>query len=316
MKVVHTSAAERGQIYVPMVNWALMVACVGLVLGFRTSTALAAAYGVAVTMTMVITTLLYYLVVRDRFKWSLWQAAALCGFFLVVDLAFFGANIPKIPHDGWCPIVAGGIVFAVLTTWFTGRNIVRDRTQRGRTRLDEFLETVWEEPPARDEGTAVYLYGVSGMAPPPMIYNLRSNHVFHERVLAVNVVTDRVPRVRPDNRVREEEHPARRHPGGAALRVHGTARRRRGPPPPLRRRPAGDDILPGTRIGGRHRTEEHGDLARAPLHLPAQERDRCSRLLRPTNRPRDGDLDPGRTLTRDGTRVSSTILWQRAPRSD
>lgn len=207
MKVVHTSAAERGQIYVPMVNWALMVACVGLVLGFRTSTALAAAYGVAVTMTMVITTLLFYLVVRDRFKWSLWKAAALCGSFLVVDLAFFGANIPKIPHGGWFPIVVGGIVFAVLTTWFTGRKIVRDRTQRGRTPLDEFLETVWEEPPARVEGTAVYLYGVSGMAPPPMIYNLRSNHVFHERVLAVNVVTDRVPRVRAENRVREEEHP-------------------------------------------------------------------------------------------------------------
>lgn len=207
MKVVHTSAAERGQIYVPMVNWGLMVACVGLVLGFRTSTALAAAYGVAVTMTMVITTLLYYLVVRDRFEWSLWRAAALCGFLLAVDLAFFGANIPKIPHGGWFPLVAGGIVFAVLTTWFTGRNIVRDRTERGRTPLDEFLETVWKEPPARVEGTAVYLYGVSGMAPPPMIYNLRSNHVFHERVLAVNVVTDRVPRVRPENRVREEQHP-------------------------------------------------------------------------------------------------------------
>lgn len=207
VKVVNTSSQERGQIYVPAVNWTLMIACVGLVIGFRSSTALAAAYGVAVTLTMVITTLLYYLVVRDRFEWSFGRSVALCGTFLAVDLAFFGANIPKIPHGGWFPLVVGGAVFTVLTTWSTGRRIVRARTRRGRIPLDTFLDSVWQHPPTRVPGTAIYLYGISGMAPPPLIYNFRSNHVFHERVLAVNVVTDRVPRVHAARRVRETEHP-------------------------------------------------------------------------------------------------------------
>ena len=205
MKVVHTSATERGQIYVPAVNWILMVACVGLVIGFRTSTALAAAYGVAVTMTMVITTVLYYLVIRDRLKWSLLAAASLCGFFLLVDLAFFGANLEKIPHGGWFPIIVGGIVFTVLTTWYTGRNIVRDRTRRGRTPMDAFLEHLMENPPQRVEGTAVYMFGTPRMAPPALLYNVRANHVLHEHILCVSVVTDRVPRRHPVERVVTED---------------------------------------------------------------------------------------------------------------
>lgn len=201
MRIVHTSAKERGQIYVPMINWGLMVACVGLVLGFRSSTNLAAAYGVAVTSTMVITTLLYYLVVRDRYRWSLPAAVALCGAFLVMDLAFFGANIPKIPHGGWFPLVVGALVFAVLTTWFTGRRLIRRRTRRGRTPLPAFLESVMEDAPQRVAGTAVYLFGIPGMAPPPLLYNFGSNHVLHEQILVVHVVTDETPRVHPVRRV-------------------------------------------------------------------------------------------------------------------
>lgn len=205
VRIVHTSATERGQIYVPAVNWLLMIACVGLVLGFRSSTNLAAAYGVAVTMTMVITTLLYYLVVRDRFRWSRWAAVGLCGTFLVVDVAFFGANIPKVPHGGWFPLVVGGLVFAVLTTWFTGRRLVRDRTRRGRTPLPAFLDSVMARTPQRVPGTAVYLFGTPGVAPPPLIYNFRSNRVLHERILAVHVITDRVPRVLPVRRVERRD---------------------------------------------------------------------------------------------------------------
>jgi KUP system potassium uptake protein len=206
VRVVHTSARERGQVYVPAVNWMLMVACIGLVVGFRSSTDLAAAYGVAVTMTMVITTLLYYLVLRERMRWSLLAAAGLCGAFLVVDLAFLGANVPKIPHGGWFPLVVGGLVFTVLTTWFTGRRIVRDRTHRGRTPLPDFLRGVLRDSPPRVPGTAVYMFGTPHVAPPPLIYNYRSNHVLHERVLLVSVVTDPVPRRLPVERVVEEPH--------------------------------------------------------------------------------------------------------------
>jgi len=208
VKIVHTSERERGQIYVPSVNWILMIACVGLVIGFGSSTQLAAAYGVAVTMTMVITTLLFYLVVRERFGWSRAKAGSICGTFLVIDFAFLGANIPKVPHGGWFPLVVGAIVFTVLTTWFTGRRIVRERTRRGRTPLPTFLESVMRTPPQRVEGTAVYLYGIPGMTPPPLIYNFRSNHVFHDELLAVAVMTERVPRVHPVKRVTQELHPA------------------------------------------------------------------------------------------------------------
>lgn len=201
VKIVHTSAKERGQIYVPGVNWALMIACVGLVLGFRSSTQLAAAYGVAVTMTMVITTLLFYVVAREHFGWSRGWMLALCGVFLVVDLAFFGANIPKIPHGGWFPLVAGGVVFAILTTWKTGRSIVRDRTQRGRTSLEDYLEGVWDEDSPRVPGTAVYLFGIPDMAPPPLIYNHRFNKILHDQNIALSVVTEEVPRVHPVERI-------------------------------------------------------------------------------------------------------------------
>jgi len=202
VRIVHTSPDERGQVYIPSVNWVLMIACVGLVMGFRSSTNLAAAYGVAVTLTMVITTLLYYLVVRDRFGWSLAAALPLCGAFLVVDLAFFGANLPKVPHGGWFPLVVGAIVFTVLTTWFTGRRLVRERARRGRNPLDAFLTSVMRHPPQRVPGTAVYLFGVPGVVPPPLLYNLRSNHVLHERVMIVNVITDRIPWVQQARRTR------------------------------------------------------------------------------------------------------------------
>lgn len=204
VRIVHTSEDEPGQIYVPAVNWVLMVACVGLVLGFRSSTNLAAAYGVAVTLTMVITTVLYFVVIREK-GWSLAPAASLCGLFLVMDVAFFGANISKIPHGGWFPLVVGGLVFTVLTTWATGRRLIRARTHRGETTLADFLSELPDHPHQHVPGTAVYLFGIPGMAPPPLIYNFRANHALHERILAVNVVTDPVPSVLPARRVRTTE---------------------------------------------------------------------------------------------------------------
>lgn len=201
MKVIHTSSVERGQVYVPAVNWTLMIACIGLVIGFRSSTSLAAAYGVAVTMDMVITTILFFVVAREVFKWSLRKAGIICGGFMLIDLAFFGANIPKIPDGGWFPLIVGGLIFTLLTTWYTGRRIVNERLRAGKTTLEQFISSVMEHPPERVEGTAVYLYSQPGMTPQALIANLRYNEALHERIHIVSVVTEDTPTVYPARRV-------------------------------------------------------------------------------------------------------------------
>ena len=203
VRIVHTSSDAQGQIYVPAVNWVLMVACIGLVLGFRSSTSLAAAYGIAVTTTMAITTMLFAVVAREMWEWSRGRVVAVCGLLLIVDLAFVGGNLPKIPAGGWFPLVAGAVIFTLLTTWHTGRRLVRERIQLGRTPLVTFLGRLREDPPARVPGTAVYLFSIPGMTPPSLVANVRYNRVMHERVIVASVVTDGVPRVEADKRIRE-----------------------------------------------------------------------------------------------------------------
>src|SRR5690348_248791 len=136
--VQHTSAETSGQVYVPEINWMLMVSTVGLVIGFRSSTNLAAAYGMAVTATMVITTLLTYVVARERWGWSVGRAGAVAGMFLVSDLAFFAANLIKIEHGGWFPLLVGGIIFLVMTTWRDGRRGVSGLLKHSVVSFDQF----------------------------------------------------------------------------------------------------------------------------------------------------------------------------------
>ena len=205
LRIVHTSGSAQGQIYVPTVNWVLMVACIGLVLGFRSSSSLAAAYGIAVTTTMVITTVLFAVVARTLWEWSLGRVLAIAGGLLVIDLAFFAGNVPKIPAGGWFPIVAAAVLFALLTTWSTGRRLVRDRIQLGRTPLVTYLAGLADDPPARVPGTAVYLFSIPGMTPPSLVANVRYNRVLHERVVVASVVTDDVPRIEGRSRLRERQ---------------------------------------------------------------------------------------------------------------
>jgi KUP system potassium uptake protein len=204
VEIDHTSARERGQIYIPSVNWALMVACIGLVLGFRSSSNLAAAYGVAVTTTMAITTLLFYFVARERWRWSVWRAGLLTAGFLVIDIAFWGANLLKIPHGGWFPLVVGAVVFTLLTTWKRGRLVLAKRMRDLTIPRDVFLENLAEHPPHRVPGTAVFMYSSTTRTPPALLHNLKHNKVLHERLVFLGIRTEEVPVVLPEERARVE----------------------------------------------------------------------------------------------------------------
>lgn len=202
----HTSPREVGQVYVRSANYALMLASVGLVLGFRSSTNLAAAYGVAVTTTMVITTILLYVVMREHWKWSLPAAVGLTAVFLAVDLAFFSANIIKIPAGGWFPLVAGLLVFTVMTTWRTGRRLLTEAQRRGELPIERFIGSITIHPQRRVPGTAVYLFPDPGATPPALLTNLRHNEVLHETVAIVTVKTAPIPHVRRARRAAVHDH--------------------------------------------------------------------------------------------------------------
>lgn len=201
LEIDHTSAHAIGQVYLPVVNWTLMVACIGLVLGFRSSSNLAAAYGVAVTMTMVITVVLLFVVAKEHWQWPLPGCLLLCGGFLVIDGAFFAANIFKIPQGGWFPLVIGAIIFTLMTTWKRGREVVAAKLRVDAIPTEPFVHSIGEHPPVRVPGTAVFLHSRAGSVPPALIANLKHNHVLHERVALVALESEEVPRVHPATRV-------------------------------------------------------------------------------------------------------------------
>jgi KUP system potassium uptake protein len=203
--IEHTSSREIGQIYIPGVNWLLMFACIGLVAGFGNASSLANAYGVAVTTDMVFTTLLFAAVARARWRWSWWRVGALAAAFLVIDLAFWGANLHKIPHGGWFPLVVAAAIFAVMTTWKTGRRILASRMQSTTLPFDLFLRDVETRSPARVPGTAVFMYGNPEGTPPALLHNLVHNKVLHERVVLLTVDTGEIPFVPDEERVEVTE---------------------------------------------------------------------------------------------------------------
>ena len=198
VKISHTSSSHRGQVYVPLVNWLLMIGCIGLVVTFQSSKALASAYGIAVTSTMLVTTLLFYEVCRNRWNWPVWKAMLVCGPLFVVDAAFLGANIPKIPHGGWFPLLVAIVLLAQMTTWRRGRQLVAARIHRGERPIVEVLDEHIDV--ARVSGTAVFMFKDLGKAPPALVNNLKHNKVLHKCTLIVAVQTAEVPRVDPSER--------------------------------------------------------------------------------------------------------------------
>jgi KUP system potassium uptake protein len=196
----HTSHQQSGQIYVPLVNWVLMVVCVGLVLGFRSSEHLAAAYGIAVTMTMAITTLIFFKVLVDRWKWARWRAYAVCIPLFIIELGFLGANIVKIPKGGWFALAVASVLMVQMQTWRKGRALVAARIHRGERPIAEVLDEASDIK--RVAGTAVFMFKDLGKAPPALVNNLKHNKVLHKTTLIVSVDTDEAPRVEADERHR------------------------------------------------------------------------------------------------------------------
>ena len=205
LRVTHTSVEQIGQIYVGPVNWLLMVCTMGLVFGFQSSSKLAAAYGVAVTATMLITTTLFFVVARRRWGWSLPAAASITVLFLIVDFSFFGANMTKIFHGAWFPLVIAGLVYIVMATWEKGRAILAVKIKGLTPTLDSFLEKLNEEPPQRIPGQAVFLTRSHNLVPAAMIQNLQHNKILHSEVYFLNIRTEEIPRVPNFNKIEVEK---------------------------------------------------------------------------------------------------------------
>jgi KUP system potassium uptake protein len=204
LTIVHTSRSEYGQIYVPEVNAALAIGCLLLVLGFRSSSGLGAAYGIAVTGTMATTTVLFYVVARTRWRWSALRAGSLTAAFLALELLFLAANAMKIPHGGWVPLVIAAAVFFLMTTWREGRRLLTRVLTRRSMPLAKFFAEVERRHPARVDGTAVFLTAHTGGTPEVLVHHLRHNKVLHERIIFLSVTAEDIPEVPEADRLTEE----------------------------------------------------------------------------------------------------------------
>jgi KUP system potassium uptake protein len=204
MEVVHTSAEEKGQIYLPGLNLVLLVGVVALVLGFRTSGALAAAYGIGVTTTMAITTVLAYIYARERWGVRRVVALPLAIFFLIIELSFFIGNAVKIPDGGWVPVLMALCIFTLMTTWKRGREILAGKLRASSMSLNDLLESFGEHGPLRVPGTAIFMTGNPEGTPPALLHNLKHNKVLHEQVVLLTIASEEVPHVAAEERVEVE----------------------------------------------------------------------------------------------------------------
>ena len=201
MTIVQTSPHEIGQIYLPGINWLLCAAVVASVIGFGSSSRLAGAYGVAVTGTMMVDTLLTFFVIRFGWRYPLWLCVFATGFFLIIDVAFFSATLTKVDDGGWFPLAIGAAVFLVMTTWRRGREVLFERLSEGSVPLKPFLKSLFTEPPSRVPGTAVFLTATPEATPHALLHNLNHNKVLHERVVFLTVETHDVPWVPFEDRI-------------------------------------------------------------------------------------------------------------------
>jgi len=201
MRVAYTSLREMGQIYIPFVNWALLTLSLAMVLIFKTSSGLAAAYGVAVTGAMLIASLMAGIVMRLKWHWPWWRVSIVAGGFFFVDVMLFMATLTKVASGGYVPLVIATAVFTVLTTWKSGQRILNEKIAHSSVSTERFIKEVYKNPPIRVPGTAIYMTPLHNVIPGALLHNLKHNKVLHERIIFLTVVAQEVPHVPPENRV-------------------------------------------------------------------------------------------------------------------
>ncbi|MDO9181911.1 MAG: potassium transporter Kup [Bacteriovorax sp.] len=199
--IKHTSKKEYGQIFVKSMNTLLMLACITLVLVFKTSSNLASAYGIAVTATMTITTVLFYIVATEKWNWSLQKAGIICGFFLIIDLAFLGANLAKVIDGGWVPLAVGLFIFTIMTTWKRGRKLLAERNVERNISLVKFLEILENEKPHRNAGTAIYMSSNLESLPYAFVNTFKHFKTIHENLIFLQVITKEIPHIEKSQRL-------------------------------------------------------------------------------------------------------------------
>jgi KUP system potassium uptake protein len=204
LSIRHTSEHARVQIYIPMVNWLLMLACLALVLAFRTSSNLAAAYGVAVTMTMLITTILFYFAARHLWKWSVLKTLPLCLVFGSIEIAFLSANLVKFFDGGWFPLAVGAVIFTLMTTWAMGRRLVRASMERSAISQELLIKSLASGKVVKVPGTAIFMTSTQGRTPVALLHSLKHYQAIHQRVIFMTLITEDEPWVPPSRRVEVE----------------------------------------------------------------------------------------------------------------
>ncbi|KIF81504.1 potassium transporter Kup [Noviherbaspirillum autotrophicum] len=204
MRILYTSEREIGQIYIPLMNWLQLCAVVLAVIGFGSSSKLASAYGIAVTLTMLITTVLTFFVIRYRWHYNLLLCALATGFFFIIDLAFVSANSLKIVHGGWFPILLGAVMITIMLTWRDGRHLVYENLKKHMIPIEEFLRSLFISPPTRVEGTAIFFRAEGDGVPHAMLHNLLHNKVLHERTVFLTVTNADIPTIAPEERIQIE----------------------------------------------------------------------------------------------------------------
>ena len=315
MEIRHTSRRQMGQIYLPDANERLLIGVIALVLFFRSSSGLANAYGIAVTGTMVMTSLLAFVVVHKRWGWSLPLSVAVIGFFLVIDLAFLGANVLKVFSGGWVPLVFAAGLCLMMLTWNRGRVALSKKMSEESMPTELFLQRLDRKQPTRVAGTAIFLTAQGDMLPIAFLHNLKHNKVLHERVIFLTVETVGIPRVPRKERVRIEALRPDFLRVTVDLRLHADAERAARPGP--RRRPGpvlrddGDLVLPRPRNPGAERQAAAVRLAGTAVHPDGQERHQRHRLLLHPHRPRRRTRRPGADLTRAGAASASLHKYVR-----